>query len=109
MINDNFMTLHECTFGMVEEHKEWPVDKPRALLEGLEWRGGHVALNEFLEAIQIFKGILPVLSQDLWSKLSPQAIQEVLVKTKMAMTVHSHSLWLWVWILSQVKVFGWIL
>ena len=56
------------------------MDEPCALLEGLKRGGGHVALNELLKAIQIFKGILPVLCQDLRSKLTPQAIQEVLKK-----------------------------
>lgn len=63
---------------MVKEDEERPVNEPRALLEGLQRGRGHVALDELLEPIQIFKRVLPVLRQDLRGELPPQAVQEVL-------------------------------
>lgn len=53
------------TLGVVEEHKETPVDQPGALREQLQGRAETVAVDEVSQSVQLLQCTVPLLQQNL--------------------------------------------
>ena len=65
------------SLGVVEEDKQAPVDQPGALLKCLEITTESALINEGLQPVEILQCSVPVLHEDLGSKLAPHAVQVV--------------------------------
>jgi len=62
---------------VVEEDEERPVDEPGSLLQGLQGGTEHALVDKLSETVEILKGSVPVLHEDLRGKLTPHTVEIV--------------------------------